>query len=254
MRLIQSKRRDYHESIATNRKSNFDMQNINYSQVQSGEGVLATLLSGIALGKTAYAGFKKVNEFQKGETGTKISNFVNSNINKNPAAQPGFSGETHMYLPTKYGYTRGNFVGPGTRLSARLNRNDIGVDGPNGIDSAARTHDIAYNQAKTVSDIRQADDVFINSVENSSQSPNVKKLVATAIKMKKIGEDVGLTDVNTFTDVNQVSGSGKCKKHKHPASRLKSKVLKGLLKKPKSTNISMMITEEVLKSLQKETK
>jgi hypothetical protein len=253
MRLIQSKRKDYHESIITNRKSNYDSQNINYSQIQSGEGVLATLLSGIALGKTAYTGAKKVYDFQKGETGTKIANFANSNINNNPAARPGFSGETHLWVPTKFGYSRGNYIGPGTRLSTRLARNDPPIDGPNGVDAAAKTHDIAYNQARTTEDIRQADDVFINSVENSTQSPNVKKLVSTAIKMKKIGEDVGLTDVNTFTQT-QVGNGSKCKKQKHPASRLKSKVLKGLLKKPKSTNISMMITEQVLKSLQKETK
>lgn len=138
---------------------------------------------------------------------------------RNPLAEPGFPGEKHIYLPTDYGITKANFAGPGTHIEERIARGDKGVDGPNGIDNAARQHDIDYMNARTSKDVRRADNKFIKKVKNSSQDSITKGIVVGAMKAKKIGENIGVFNPNTFTNVN-VSGSGM------PLERLKSKILK----------------------------
>ena len=133
-----------------------------------------------------------------GPVGTKISNTLSEAVNKNPFWRPGFAGERHIVLPTEDGLTRANFAGPGTKLNQRLERGDEGVDGPKGIDNAAKRHDIAYAKAKNYKDIRKADKVFIQDVAESSQKPAIKKAVVAAMKAKNFAEDIGLLDKETF--------------------------------------------------------
>lgn len=92
----------------------------------------------------------------------------------------------------------------GTNIAFRLARGDVGVDGPKGIDIAAKKHDLLYNQARNRGDIRKADKTFISDVRNSSQGPKTRALAIGAIKAKTIGEDVGIFGPETFTTVPQL--------------------------------------------------
>lgn len=158
-----------------------------------------------------------------GDVGTAASNVFQKAFNKNPYARPGFSGEKHIILPTQHGLTRANFAGPGTKLPQRLARRDKPVDGPRGIDAASRTHDIAYSRAKTVADIRHADNRMITDVRRSTAGRKTKAVVVAALRAKKLGEDVGVTDVNTFT---QSVPQSELDKEPGPADRLLKRVLK----------------------------
>ena len=127
--------------------------------------------------------------------------------NKNPNKRGGFPGERHMFLPTEYGLTRANYAGPGTHLKERLSRNDPPVDGPRGIDIAAKQHDIDYSNAKVFKDVRRADNRFIKRVRKSEQSSFAKNIVIGAMKSKKFGENIGIFKPDTFTNVD-LEGSG----------------------------------------------
>lgn len=151
-----------------------------------------------------------------GPIGTSISNKLSEYYNKNPEWRPGFAGEKHLVLPTNFGLTRANYAGPNTNLNTRLERGDKGVDGPNGIDEAAKKHDIAYATANNYDDIRRADNEFIDDVKNSSQGPMMKKAVISAIKLKQIGEDAGLLDNQRYLTKEQkekFGGKGNESKH-----------------------------------------
>ena len=155
------------------------------------------------------------------------------------ASRTGYPGERHMYLPTNLGLTRANYAGPGTNLKARLLRNDPPVDGPNGIDAAAKQHDIDYSKARTVSDVRSADKSFLKKVRRSTQSMPAKQLVIGAMKAKMFGEDTGIIGPEAFTklDLEDKAGSGML-----PVDRLKQKILKrSKLSKSKAKKISNKI-------------
>jgi hypothetical protein len=150
-----------------------------------------------AIGETAQA----VSELIASPAGTKISNVLSETFGNNPHWMPGFAGEKHLLIPTDWGPTRGNYIGPGTHLDERLARGDIGVDGPNGVDVAARTHDILYSLAKSVKDIRDADNRLIDDINKSSQGSKTKKLLIAGLRAKQIGEDVGVFGPETFTEI-----------------------------------------------------
>lgn len=136
----------------------------------------------------------------------------------NPDARPGFAGERHIPLPTNFGLTKANFAGPGTQIAQRIKRGDVGVDGPRGIDQIAKQHDLDYVRATKESDIRKADNDMINRVKKSSAGKLTKKIVIAGLKAKKLGEDLKVTDVNTFTESVPPEGIGKGPSH--PAHRL----------------------------------
>lgn len=148
---------------------------------------------------------------------SRTSNAIFGAFDKNPNAQPIEVGEKHMILPTKYGYSRANYAGPGTKLEKRLKRGDKGVDGPGGIDEAAQQHDIDYSNATTVQDVRKADDEFLDKVRNSGQSFAAKASVISAMKAKRFAENVKILDPMKFT--------GKGKKFL-PGQWLKKDILK----------------------------
>ncbi len=191
--------------------------------VQKGEGYAQTVA---ALIKAAPVVVKAADKAVFGKLGTHVSNTLSERYNKNPEWKPGFAGERHAVLPTRYGLTRANFAGPGTKLQARLARGDTGVDGPNGIDMAAKKHDIDYYNAKTYSDIRKADKKFIKKVASSSSTGMMKNIAIGAIKAKNFGEDVGILSKDVFSAQQKTlqAGSGQRIFEKTPKARKKKKV------------------------------
>ncbi len=190
-------------------------------------GIVARDLSGSGLGETLSKVFEISKKISEGFTTAKkvgsavvdiagpvVSAVIESKSKKNPDFRPGFPGETHLVLPTKFGLTRANFCGPGTNIGARITRQDKGVDGPRGADIACRTHDFLYSQAKTKEDIRKADDILRQAISNSTAGPVTKKILRAGIKAKTLGEDVGLLSVSRFAPQigqgrNSSSGSGR---------------------------------------------
>lgn len=159
---------------------------------QAGGGLVET---GLAVIKAAQV----ADDVIFGPVGAAVNNTLSHAFNQNPEWKPISAGERHMVLPTKHGLTRANFAGPGTNLRTRLPRGDIGVDGPTGIDAAARQHDIDYTRSRNAGDVRAADDLFLQRVSDSSQGPKTKALVRSMIQAKEFGEDSGLLDPLAFT-------------------------------------------------------
>ena len=120
-------------------------------------------------------------------------------VNLNPNAHPLMSGEKHMLLPTKYGPTFANFVGPGTHIDERVARGDVGVDGDDGIDIRGKYHDLAYKNAKDMGDIHKADKEFVSGVLRSKAPLPTRLAVAGAIQSKKIGEDLKIINPKVFS-------------------------------------------------------
>ena len=200
------------------------------SQNQSGGGISDYLSSWDQAKEILKQGTNLADEVIFGPIGTNISNTIGEYYNKNPEWKPGFSGEHHMILPTSnYGskFTRANYAGPGTHLYKRLKRGDKGVDGPNGIDEAARIHDIDYANALSGKDVRIADDKFINRVRNSSQGTLTKKAVIGAMKAKKFAEDTGILSKEYFLkpEDNQ-KGFGRNKKSGKNVNNMRASKLK----------------------------
>ena len=170
---------------------------------------------------TLKTGTEALKEIIYAPSGVKESSTLFEEEHKNPEARPGFLGEKHMLLPSPYGLTRANYAGPGTNLNKRLIRGDPPVDGPRGIDAAAKIHDIDYSNARTVKDVRRADNIFIKRVRDSDQSGLAKNIVISAIKAKKIGENIGIFRPDTFTELDMEGEGGD-----DPMGRLKNKILK----------------------------
>ncbi len=191
--------------------------------VQEGKGYASTIS---AIIKAAPVVAKVIDKTAFGKIGTNISNTLSERYNKNPEWKPGFAGEKHAVLPTSFGPTRANFAGPGTKLLTRLKRGDIGVDGPYGIDAAAKKHDIDYYNAKSYGDIRKADKKFIKGVKQSSSSGTMKNLTIGAIKAKNFGEDVGILSKDAFLvkQKSQQVGYGKQIFEKKQSEKKKKKV------------------------------
>ncbi len=165
-----------------------------------------------------------------GPVGAAVSNALTKRFGKNPEARPISAGEKHVILPTKHGLTRANWAGPGTHVAKRLKRGDRGVDGPRGIDAAAKRHDLAYVGARTAKDVRAADNRMLRDIRNSTAGRKTKAIATAAMQGKKLGEDLGLFNINTFT---QVTEDDKVGKGNLPADKLLSHVSKHLTKKRK---------------------
>lgn len=192
---------------------------------QSGDGILNVVNSVLQL-------LPKLSNLAFGTVGTTISNTLSEKFNRNPEWRPGFAGEKHIVLPTSKGLTRSNFAGPGTNLRVRIPRGDKGVDGPRGIDIAAKKHDLLYAKSKTPADIRRADNIFIRDIRNSTQGRITKSIVINAMRLKKLSENFGILKPSDFTnlpglekgkDAQEQLGEGEL-----PGRELKKKILKQL--------------------------
>ncbi len=206
-----------------------DFMNVTVRDQQLGHGA-----SGAGLGLRK--GLALASNVIFGKVGATVSNLISKKFGKNPEARPIFPGEQHIVLPTRFGLTRANFAGPGTQVERRVRRGDRGVDGTRGIDAISKIHDIDYVNARTSADVRRADNKMIASVKRSSAGPKTKAIVLAALKAKKLGEDIGVIDVNTFTQVTEDDNVGASGKgiESLPADRLLKKVLKKVKKKRKS--------------------
>ena len=95
------------------------------------------------------------------ELGNSIRNAI---PNSDDTGRPGFAGEKHAILKLSNGkYGVGNYIGPGTQVVKRLERGD---PPRTQIDRVAMGHDIRYQLAKNVNDIRRADVIMINKVSS----------------------------------------------------------------------------------------
>lgn len=195
-----------------------------YVQSGTGNDVVNSLLFAKNVLETVPKIAGAANELAFGSIGTAVSNTLGEYYNKNPEWKAGYAGEKHMILPTSYGLTRANYAGPGTHLEKRLARGDKGVDGPFGIDSAAKLHDIRYAVATTPEDIRMADNELIRNVERSTQGPKTKKFVINAMKAKKFAEDKGILAKDYYLE-NKQKGFGSDNKQ-YPAQLLKKRLKK----------------------------
>lgn len=182
-----------------------------------------------------------------GPVGAKVSNFLTKKFGKNPMARPIFPGEKHVVLPTKHGLTRANFAGPGTKVKKRVARGDKGVDGPRGVDAAAKRHDLAYVAARTAADVRRADNRMIRDVKRSTAGPKTKAIVVGAMKGKVLGENLGIFDINTFTQVTEDDNVGKGPRL--PADRLLNHVSKHVRQKTNKRKRDAIIQDQVKRLL-----
>ncbi|MCK5015604.1 MAG: hypothetical protein KAS32_00915 [Candidatus Peribacteraceae bacterium] len=183
----------------------------------SGQGIVETGLRLAGKAGTALKIGKAIAGLATGNVGTTISNKLSERFNKNPEWRPGYKGEAHMVLPTKHGLTRANFCGPGTNLLARLERGDRGVSQ---VDTACSKHDMLYHLAKTKKDIREADNILIRDIDNTDAGRVQKGILKAGLRAKTLGEDVGLLDVDTFTNLPGLEGRGVRGHHKMMACSL----------------------------------
>ncbi len=172
------------------------------------------------------------------------------------------AGEKHLL--TKRGITY-NWCGPGTNVSARLQRGDKGIDDA-GLDLACKSHDLDYTRAKDWSDVRKADKQFIKNLDKTTIGPKSKKLIKGLFKAKMLGEDIGIVKPSSFTSfpnmqnavppkiqeqqptVN-ISGQGIFSNNGDPAKKLRSKIKKYRNKKQtdKLMNIAFKSIKKRLK-------
>lgn len=161
----------------------------------------------------------------------KGAGIVNSIIDKLPI---------ELHLP---GY---QFCGPGTKLQARLNRGDTGI---NGLDKACKDHDIAYSKFKNTSDRNIADKILaekawqrVKAVDSSLTERAHAYLVTNAMKLKvKTGMGIKRYKNNIKKKSNK-----KKTKSKKPKSNKKNnaisykvamtKAIKALKTSPKNLN------------------
>lgn len=162
-----------------------------------GEGVMDIIKGVIDAGKFAYKHKDDLVDLYTGPLATEIRNLIPSS---DETARPGFTGEAHAILKLKKGgFGIGNFCGPGTRVIERIKRGDP----PRTlVDAACEAHDIRYSLAKTPADIRRADKIMINKVNQISDSKSDSKFnirQARLIEKKVLAEDVGILDPEAFS-------------------------------------------------------
>ena len=113
-----------------------------------------------------------------------------------------FKDERHVPLITDKGVKLAEFAGPGTHIKYRIENN---IKPLNAVDKSAKAHDIRYSLSKNVDDVRFADNKMISKLEEIDRKGldyklNVKA-VKTAMKAKRLFEDVGVWDKGSFSDM-----------------------------------------------------
>lgn len=129
-------------------------------------------------GKCADCGTKKA-QFQKGwKRGKKGSGLFNKIIDKLPV---------ELHIP---GY---NYCGPGTKLSKRLAKGDVGV---NALDEACKRHDVAYAASEDLADRHRADEELASAarkilLSNTGLSERVAAAGVTGAMKAKVKLGMG---------------------------------------------------------------
>ena len=113
-----------------------------------------------------------------------------------------FKDERHVPLITDKGVKLAEFAGPGTHIKYRIENN---IKPLGAVDKSAKAHDIRYSLSKNVDDVRFADNKMISKLEEIDRKGldykiNVKA-VKTAMKAKRLFEDVGVWDKGSFSDM-----------------------------------------------------
>ena len=113
-----------------------------------------------------------------------------------------FKDERHVPLITDQGLKLAEFAGPGTHIKYRLQNN---IQPLGAVDKSSKAHDIRYALSKNVDDVRFADNKMISKLEEIDRKGldyklNVKA-VKTAMKAKRLFEDVGVWDKGSFSDM-----------------------------------------------------
>lgn len=154
---------------------------------------------------------------------TNLVKSVNNKIDKNLEAVPGNipleNGEFHakkiVLQNGKVKYQNYNYAGPGTNVATRLSRGDRPIDG---IDAAARQHDIDYTnnfqermkkgQKVTKKEVQEADKRFVEATKMSKRD-NIAfaSIIPPLFQAKKAAEDTGVLSHTSFFDPNK-TGSG----------------------------------------------
>ncbi len=190
--------------------------------MQYGSGIVDTISAGVtsfgviaeALDKVKTVG-KVLYDVYGSEKASQLKNVYTKFLDKNPEAKTGYGGERHVMLPTQYGWSMGNWCGPGTNVKDRLKRGDIGVDGLRGIDMQCKKHDLEYTKAKTIKDIRNADTNLVRNIDKSTGKSYMKRSIKALLRAKMLGEDVGILDPKSFTTFPSMEGEGKHHKMKN---------------------------------------
>lgn len=113
-----------------------------------------------------------------------------------------FKDERHVPLITDKGVKLAEFAGPGTHIKYRIENN---IQPLNAVDKSAKAHDIRYSLSQNVDDVRFADNKMISKLEEIDRKGldyklNVKA-VKTAMKAKRLFEDVGVWNKGSFSDM-----------------------------------------------------
>jgi len=123
-----------------------------------------------------------------------------------------FSDERHVPLITDKGVKLAEYAGPSTHIKYRLENN---IKPLNAVDKTAKAHDIRYALSKNVDDVRFADNKMISKLDEIDRKGldyklNVKA-VKTAMKAKRLFEDVGVWEKGSYSDMkgDQLSDNDK---------------------------------------------
>ena len=113
-----------------------------------------------------------------------------------------FKDERHVPLITDQGVKLAEFAGPGTHIKYRIENN---IQPLGAVDKTAKAHDIRYSLSENIDNVRFADNKMINKLEeidrkNLDYKLNVKA-VKTAMKAKRLFEDVGVWEKGSFSDM-----------------------------------------------------
>ncbi len=82
------------------------------------------------------------------------------------------------------------------------------MDGPRGIDAAAKKHDISYFKANDYGDIRRADKKLVEDIASSTSSRTMKNIAIGAIRAKNFGEDIGILSKDAFIAQKRTQQTG----------------------------------------------
>lgn len=137
---------------------------------------------------------------------------------------PEFPGEKHA--------KSFRYLGPGSQLEMREKAGAPYNVPINALDAAAKKHDYAYKDAKTLQDVHTADETFLEDLKAIPDFSMTKYLAAKAIMLKRFAEKNGLLDPAEFS----MSGTGKhpmtlkgellISPYQDPALRLKRQMAK----------------------------
>ena len=160
--------------------------------IQHGEGIMNIL-------KSIY----KAPELYASQTAKNLIDLIPST---DDTARKGYAGEKHAILKLKNGVGVANFMGPGTSVINRLNRNDPGRTKS---DTTAKMHDIQYALAQgsatkdeQIKRVREADERMIKNLNRISRDKtdsiyNIeqgRKLINAKMRL----EDTGIMNKGSF--------------------------------------------------------